>query len=83
MKVGDWKRKNPTEKEEPIGPGISWGRSRERNAWRGGGEADEKLAEKCVLESFEVAAGKCNGNSSPVRPCEPLSEMLCQIYIVQ
>lgn len=75
--MGDWKRKNLIEKEELIGLGIFWGRSRERNVWRGGGEVDEKFVEKCVLESFEVVVGKCNGNFFSVRFCEFFFEMLC------
>lgn len=71
--------KRNREREQPAGPGISWSRSQDRNAWRGGGGvSDEKVAEKCPITTLRVAVGKCPGNSS-----SESFEMRCKVYIVQ
>lgn len=69
MKLGGWKRKKSNrEREAPAG--ISCSSGRDRNAWGvGGGAADEKVAEKCLIKIFEVTVGEWNGNSSS---CETL-----------
>lgn len=66
--MGGGRGKNPTKKEAPAG--ISCSSGRDRNAQGGGGgAADEKVAEKCLIKIFKVAVGECNGNSSS---CETL-----------